>query len=83
MSIEFNLNGEGRAVSVAEDTPLLWVIRDYLKPTGTKFGRGIEYMASSSRPFEWSSCTNHLTSAMMTSKRVRNLCGRNLLLEPL
>ena len=39
--IRFTLNGEKRAVDVDGDTPLLWVIRDELKLTGTKFGCGI------------------------------------------
>ena len=36
----FILNGESVAVDVMPDTPLLWVIRDHLKLTGTKFGCG-------------------------------------------
>ncbi|UCH74815.1 MAG: (2Fe-2S)-binding protein [Rhodospirillales bacterium] len=39
--IRFVLNGSERAVDVEGDTPLLWVIRDELKLTGTKFGCGI------------------------------------------
>ena len=35
-----NINGEKRFVLVDGDTPLLWVIRDELKLTGTKFGCG-------------------------------------------
>ena len=35
-----NINGKKRSVSVDGDTPLLWVIRDELKLTGTKFGCG-------------------------------------------
>jgi isoquinoline 1-oxidoreductase alpha subunit len=37
----FFLNGIEVAVDAADDTPLLWVIRDMLKATGTKFGCGI------------------------------------------
>ncbi len=39
----FNLsiNGRSRAVDVAADTPLLWVLRDHLGLTGTKFGCGL------------------------------------------
>ncbi|MEX0770676.1 MAG: (2Fe-2S)-binding protein [Balneolaceae bacterium] len=36
-----NINGEERQVEVAEDTPLLWVLRDHLNLPGTKFGCGI------------------------------------------
>jgi isoquinoline 1-oxidoreductase alpha subunit len=37
----FFLNGKEVAVDSPDDTPLLWVIRDTLKATGTKFGCGI------------------------------------------
>ncbi len=37
----FTLNGEAFGVTVAPDTPLLWVIRDVANLTGTKFGCGI------------------------------------------
>jgi aerobic-type carbon monoxide dehydrogenase small subunit (CoxS/CutS family) len=35
------VNGRRRTVDVAADTPLLWVLRDNLGLTGTKFGCGI------------------------------------------
>jgi isoquinoline 1-oxidoreductase alpha subunit len=35
------INGQTRAVDVLPDTPLLWVIRDAIGLTGTKFGCGI------------------------------------------
>lgn len=38
--IEFELNGEKVSVDVPGDTPLLWVIREELMLTGTKFGCG-------------------------------------------
>ncbi len=38
--ITFTVNGEERRVDVDPDTPLLWVIRDELQLTGTKFGCG-------------------------------------------
>lgn len=41
MAITINVNGEKRSVNVSDDTPLLWVIRDDLKLTGTKFGCGM------------------------------------------
>ncbi|RYH04589.1 (2Fe-2S)-binding protein [Salipiger sp. IMCC34102] len=37
----FTVNGEERTVDVPEDTPLLWVLRDELRLTGTKFGCGV------------------------------------------
>ncbi|MEJ6080667.1 (2Fe-2S)-binding protein [Vibrio sp. 1-Bac 57] len=38
---KFILNGEAKTADVESDTPLLWVIRDELNMTGTKFGCGI------------------------------------------
>jgi isoquinoline 1-oxidoreductase subunit alpha len=40
MNISFNVNGKNQTVDVAPDTPLLWVLRDTLGMTGTKFGCG-------------------------------------------
>jgi isoquinoline 1-oxidoreductase alpha subunit len=37
----FTINGRSVDVSADPDTPLLWVIREHLKLTGTKFGCGI------------------------------------------
>ncbi len=39
--IEFELNGEHRSLDVDPATPVLWVLRDVLKLSGTKFGCGI------------------------------------------
>ena len=39
--VTFVLNGEKRALDIDPDTPLLWVIRDSLRLTGTKYGCGI------------------------------------------
>jgi isoquinoline 1-oxidoreductase subunit alpha len=43
MAITFTVNGEKRSIDVDPDTPLLWVIRETLGLTGTKFGCGIAY----------------------------------------
>jgi isoquinoline 1-oxidoreductase subunit alpha len=40
MSVKFNLNGKPVTSQVEPDTPLLWVVRDELGYTGTKFGCG-------------------------------------------
>jgi isoquinoline 1-oxidoreductase subunit alpha len=40
-SFRVNVNGQSHAVDVLPDTPLLWVLRDTLKLTGTKFGCGV------------------------------------------
>lgn len=40
-SISFQVNGKPRTVDVSPDTPLLWVLRDTLQLTGSKYGCGI------------------------------------------
>ena len=45
------VNGTTRRVDVEPDTPLLWVLRDHLGLTGTKYGCGIA---------ECGACTVHL-----------------------
>ena len=49
--IEFSVNGVRQSVDVEPDTPLLWVIREQLGLTGTKFGCGIAQCGA---------CTIHL-----------------------
>lgn len=39
--VKLSINGAERELDVAADTPLLWVIRDELGLTGTKFGCGM------------------------------------------
>jgi isoquinoline 1-oxidoreductase subunit alpha len=39
--LEFQVNGKTYRVDVESDTPLLWVLRDELNLTGTKFGCGV------------------------------------------
>jgi isoquinoline 1-oxidoreductase alpha subunit len=39
--IKLEINGKQHSVDVPSDVPLLWVIREHLKLTGTKFGCGI------------------------------------------
>ncbi len=56
--IEFQLNGETVTSESPPDTPLLWVIRDELKLTGTKFGCGIAMCGA---------CTVHIDGAAMRS----------------
>ena len=41
MAFTVNINGSPRSVDVDGDTPLLWVLRDVLGMTGTKFGCGM------------------------------------------
>ena len=39
-AIAFTINGKAARVEAEPDTPLLWVVREHLKLTGTKFGCG-------------------------------------------
>ena len=39
--VSFHINGRAVSIDVEDDTPLLWVIRDVIGLTGTKFGCGI------------------------------------------
>ena len=39
--VAFTVNGQRKEVGVDGDTPLLWVLREHLKMTGTKFGCGV------------------------------------------
>lgn len=41
MAITLKINGENTKIDAAPGTPLLWVLRDHLKMTGTKFGCGV------------------------------------------
>ena len=40
MAVAFTVNGKAESVDVDANTPLLWVVREHLKLTGTKFGCG-------------------------------------------
>jgi isoquinoline 1-oxidoreductase alpha subunit len=52
------INGVSRTVDVPGDTPLLWVIRERLQLTGTKFGCGVAQCGA---------CTVHLDGAAIRS----------------
>ena len=56
--MEININGKNVKVDVADDTPLLWVIRDELNMTGTKYGCGISMCGA---------CTVHLNGEPIRS----------------
>ena len=40
-ALQIKVNGQSHTVDVLDDTPLLWVLRDSLRLTGTKFGCGM------------------------------------------
>jgi aerobic-type carbon monoxide dehydrogenase small subunit (CoxS/CutS family) len=46
--ITLNVNGETHQVDVEPDTPLLWVLRDTIGLSGTKYGCGIAYCGACS-----------------------------------
>jgi isoquinoline 1-oxidoreductase subunit alpha len=46
--ITLDVNGETHQVDVEPDTPLLWVLRDNIGLTGTKYGCGIAYCGACS-----------------------------------
>ena len=58
MAIKLNVNGREVEADVAPDTPLLWVLRDHLGLTGTKYGCGGGYCGA---------CTVHLGGAAVRS----------------
>jgi|TARA_R110000868_G_scaffold42701_9_gene144167 isoquinoline 1-oxidoreductase alpha subunit len=54
VAITLNVNGTSRQVDVDPETPLLWVLRDDLRLTGTKYGCGVAQCGA---------CTVHLDGA--------------------
>src|SRR5438067_10361323 len=56
--MQLNVNGTVREVDAAEDMPLLWVLRDVLGLTGTKFGCGMALCGA---------CTVHLDGVAIRS----------------
>ena len=60
--IQVNVNGKSQRVEVEPETPLLWVLRDVLGLTGTKYGCGISQCGA---------CTVHLNGEPVRSCSVR------------
>jgi aerobic-type carbon monoxide dehydrogenase small subunit (CoxS/CutS family) len=69
--ITLNINGKDHSLQVSEDVPLLWVIREHLQLTGTKFGCGISQCGA---------CTVHVDGQPMRScqLRVSRMAGRKI-----
>jgi isoquinoline 1-oxidoreductase subunit alpha len=57
-SLTLNINGDARTVDAEPDMPLLWVLRDLLSLTGTKFGCGAGLCGA---------CTVHVDGAAVRS----------------
>ncbi len=70
-SFTLNINGKAHTVQVDGDVPLLWVIRETLQLTGTKFGCGIAQCGA---------CTVHVDGRPMRScqLQVSRVVGREI-----
>lgn len=71
MAVNLTVNGVARELEVASDKPLLWVLREDLGLTGTKFGCGIAQCGA---------CTVHLDGAAVRAcvTPVAAAAGRNV-----
>jgi isoquinoline 1-oxidoreductase subunit alpha len=69
--VEFELNGERVAVDAPGETPLLWVLRDHLGLTGTKYGCGKSLCGA---------CTVHLegTPARSCQTPLSSVAGKRI-----
>lgn len=56
--VTLNINGKNQEVDAADDTPILWALRDVLNMTGTKFGCGMALCGA---------CTVHLDGQAIRS----------------
>lgn len=72
MKIDFKLNGKPTSIDVDPATPLLWVVRDELKLTATKFGCGMAMCGA---------CTLHIDGEAIRSCSVlvETIAGKNII----
>jgi isoquinoline 1-oxidoreductase alpha subunit len=71
IKVTLTINGERRTVHAAADTPLLWVLREELKLTGTKYGCGVGQCGA---------CTVHIdgTPNYACLNPIKNMQGRSV-----
>jgi isoquinoline 1-oxidoreductase subunit alpha len=71
MAISFVLNGKSQTVDVSPAMPLLWVLRDTLNMTGTKFGCGMALCGA---------CTVHIEGEAARScvTPISNVAGKKI-----
>ena len=72
MATAFTINGKAVSVEAGPDTPLLWVVREHLKLTGTKFGCGSGLCGA---------CTVHVDGKAVRSCQVHlsEAAGKNVM----
>ena len=83
MSVTFTVNNEEHTVDVDPDTPLLWVLRDDLRLTGSKFGCGVAQCGTCGQCSERTRRLELALRRLHGARRVRFLpgecCGRSWL----
>ena len=71
-----NINGQAHPVDVPADMPLLWVLRDVLGMTGTKFGCGIGQCRACTVHLDGAATFSCLTTvAAVQSKKITTIEG--------
>ena len=70
-SIKFTLNGKTQTVDAVPEMPLLWVLRDKLSMTGTKFGCGMAMCGA---------CTVHINGDVVRScvTTIQSVAGKSV-----
>ena len=71
ISVTLTINGQRQTVNAAADTPLLWVLREQLKMTGTKFGCGVGQCGA---------CTVHINGQPTQSclQTIQDVAGKTI-----
>ncbi len=71
ITVSFKVNGAPQSVRAFPDTPLLWVLREQLKLTGTKYGCGVAMCGS---------CTVHVDGqpSFSCQQQIQHVRGRSV-----